>query len=110
MSGNHFNGPSSQRVCEFESASRDGNVSDECSRRIKLMLRRLWKQWKVIAHKIGNFQSRVLLNIFYFSILMPFGLAVRLLSDPLHLKLQNHSHWTNKGISKTPWENARRQF
>ncbi len=53
------------------------------------MLSRFWKQWKLIAHKIGNFQSRILLNIFYFIILMPFGLGVKLFSDPLHLKCTN---------------------
>jgi hypothetical protein len=39
------------------------------------MLRRLWHHWKVIAHRIGNFQSRVLLNVFYLLILLPFGLG-----------------------------------
>ena len=74
------------------------------------MLSRFWKQWKLIAHKVGNFQSRILLNIFYFIILMPFGLGVKLFSDPLHLKLQSCTNWINKGTSETPKENARRQF
>jgi hypothetical protein len=74
------------------------------------MLSRVWKQWKIFAHKVGNFQSRVLLNIFYFIILMPFGLGVKLFSDPLHLKLQGRTHWISKGTSETTMENARRQF
>jgi hypothetical protein len=74
------------------------------------MLSQFWKRWKVIAHKIGNFQSRILLSIFYFLILVPFGVGVKLFSDPLHLKLQNCTHWISKGTSETHWENARRQF
>jgi len=74
------------------------------------MLRRVWKQWKIIAHKVGNFQSRILLNIFYFIILMPFGLGVRLFSDHLCLKLQSGTHWVNKVTNETTMENARRQF
>jgi hypothetical protein len=74
------------------------------------MLRRFWERWKLIAHKIGNFQSRVLLNAFYFLILMPFGLGVTLFSDPLRLKLQSRSHWSEKITDATPREHARRQF
>lgn len=75
------------------------------------MLRRLWERWKVIAHKIGTFQSRVLLNVFYFVILAPFGLGVKLFADPLHIKRQNHSHWVQKeSNSALPWDSARRQF
>ncbi|MGA8150823.1 MAG: hypothetical protein WB952_07730 [Terriglobales bacterium] len=49
-------------------------------------LKRLWQGWKRIAKKIGNFQSRVLLTIFYFTIVLPFGVAARLFSDPLRIK------------------------
>ena len=49
-------------------------------------LRRLWQGWKRVGRKIGDFQARVLLTIFYFVILAPFALGVRLLADPLGLK------------------------
>jgi hypothetical protein len=75
------------------------------------MFRRLWEHWKVIAHKIGTFQSRVLLNIFYFVILAPFGLGVKLFADPLRMRQQNYSHWLEKESQPAPaWERARRQF
>jgi hypothetical protein len=75
------------------------------------MLRRFWQRWKVIAHKIGTFQSRVLLNIFYFLVLAPFALGVKQLSDPLRIKRQRQSHWLPKQTSPvTGWEQARRQF
>jgi hypothetical protein len=50
------------------------------------MLKRAWAGWKKIAHKIGNFQARVLLTIFYGVLVLPFGLAARLFSDPLRIK------------------------
>lgn len=75
------------------------------------MLPRLWDRWKIIAHKIGTFQSRVMLNLFYFLILAPFGLGVRLLSDPLRLKRHPQSHWHRREDKPAGgWEAARRQF
>jgi hypothetical protein len=74
------------------------------------MLRRLWEGWKVIAHKIGTFQSRILLTVFYYLILMPFGLSLQLLADPLHLRRQQGSHWIGRATAFTNWEQARRQF
>jgi hypothetical protein len=50
------------------------------------MIKRIWQGWKRIAHKIGNFQARVLLTIFYGIVVLPFGVAARLFSDPLQIK------------------------
>lgn len=49
-------------------------------------LKVLWEGWKRIAHKIGNFQARVLLTVLYAIVVLPFGLIVRLFSDPLQIK------------------------
>jgi hypothetical protein len=49
-------------------------------------LKNLWSAWKKIAHKIGNFQARVILTVLYSVVVLPFGLAVRLFSDPLRIK------------------------
>jgi hypothetical protein len=50
------------------------------------MIKRIWEAWKRIAHKIGNFQARLLLTIFYAIVVLPFGVAARLFSDPLQIK------------------------
>lgn len=50
------------------------------------MLKRAWQVWKRISHAIGNFQARVLLTAFYGVLVFPFGIAARLLSDPLRIK------------------------
>jgi hypothetical protein len=50
------------------------------------MLKKAWAAWKAFGKKIGNFQARVLLTIFYAVLMLPFGLAARLFSDPLRIK------------------------
>ena len=49
-------------------------------------LKKAWAAWKRIAHKIGDFQARVLLTVIYAVLVLPFGLAVRLFADSLHIK------------------------
>jgi hypothetical protein len=58
------------------------------------MLKRMWQAWKRIAHKIGNFQARVLLTVFYAVLVFPFGMVVRLFSDPLSIK-RRPTKWLN---------------
>src|SRR5579863_1987709 len=50
------------------------------------MLKRAWAAWKAFGKKVGNFQARVLLTIFYAVLMLPFGLAARWFSDPLRIK------------------------
>jgi len=50
------------------------------------MWKRLWEAWKRLAHRIGNFQARLLLTLLYAVLILPFGLAVRLFADPLRIK------------------------
>lgn len=57
-------------------------------------LRRFWQWWLRTAEVIGNFQSRVVLTLFYAIIVMPFGICVRLFSDRLRLRGHRSSAWT----------------
>ena len=72
------------------------------------MLKRAWQTWKRIAHKIGNFQARVFLTVFYGLIVLPFGLAARLFCDPLRIK-KRPTQWLEHPDEayNLPW--ARRQ-
>ena len=49
------------------------------------VLRHLWDGWKRFGRKVGDFQARVLLTVFYFVLLAPFALIVRWKADPLGL-------------------------
>ena len=75
------------------------------------IFKRMWEGWKRIARKIGDFQARVILTIFYFLILAPFTLIVRA-SDPLALgKARQHHGWIPRPPSDRPTlETAARQF
>lgn len=71
----------------------------------------LWEKWKVVARRIGDFQARVLLSIFYFTVLAPFALGVKLFSDPLRLRATGGSGWTERPAPiDDDVTQARRQF
>lgn len=73
-----------------------------------MVLRRLWDGWKRFGRKMGDFQARLLLTFFYFVILAPFALVVRLKADPLGLK--RAGGWLPVTRTGDPLERARRQF
>jgi hypothetical protein len=72
------------------------------------LYKRAWQAWKDLAHKIGNFQARVILSIFYASLVLPFGLAARLFSDPLRIK-KKPEQWLDHPNEAYDLEWARRQ-
>ena len=65
-------------------------------RSLWLGLRHIWEAWKDVAHKIGNFQARVVLTILYGVLVLPFGLMVRWFADPLRIK-QRPTQWLDYG-------------
>lgn len=74
-------------------------------------LRRVWQAWKRIAKRIGGFQARIFLGIFYFVVLCPFALAVRWSSDPLAIKKESRKGWQSRHSAEgDPIALARRQF
>jgi hypothetical protein len=74
--------------------------------------RKIWEGWKKIARKIGDFNARVILTIFYLVLLMPFAILVKQFTDPLEIKKNAKTGWLPKeekpGLS--PMERAVRQF
>lgn len=72
----------------------------------------LWNAWKGFSRRMGNYQSRVLMAFMYFVIVLPFGLGVTLLADPLKIKRTGtNSNWQTKEMSLKPTiEEARGQF
>ena len=73
-------------------------------------LKRLWASWGRLARRMGNFQGRVLLALFYFSVVMPFAILVRWFSDPLHLRRQAGSFWLDRLPAIDEGETMRNQF
>ena len=60
------------------------------------ILKTLWNKWKFVAAKIGLFQSRLILTIFYYTLLLPFSLIMTYLSDALKIKRKYTSSWVVK--------------
>lgn len=50
------------------------------------MIKNIFERWKRLAHRIGEFQSRFILSVFYFLFLALFAIPFKLFSDPLQLK------------------------
>jgi hypothetical protein len=75
------------------------------------VLQRLWAGWKAFGRKIGDIQSRVLLSVVYFTVIAPFGLAIRWMTDPLAIKSTTAKGWRPRppGQGADP-ERARQQF
>ena len=71
--------------------------------------RAAWRWWTRVAHRIGDFQARVLLSFFYYVILGPFALVLRR-SDPLGIAPGAARGWRQRDAATFPVaEQARRQ-
>ncbi len=78
---------------------------------MRRFLKRLWSAWKEIAACIGDFQSRLLLTLFYFTIALPFGLLLRLVSDPLRVRRPPAgTGWLRRQAQNPDLPSAQRQF
>jgi hypothetical protein len=61
--------------------------------------------------RVGNFQARLLLTVFYLVIAAPFGIGIRIFSDPLRLRRhQAASAWVPRDLRDTSLDTAGRQY
>ncbi|MBL8154887.1 MAG: hypothetical protein JNM70_11950 [Anaerolineae bacterium] len=69
-----------------------------------------WDRLKIIAAIVGDIEARVIVTVFYFTILVPFGLLSRLGKDPLRLApTPEASHWVERHPVSGDLESAQRQ-
>ena len=75
------------------------------------VLRKIWQAWKRFGQLMGDLLARLVLTVFYFTILLPFGLIVTLFSDPLHLRrVAGQPLWSARSTGDQTLDDARRQF
>ncbi|MBI4317855.1 MAG: hypothetical protein HY675_05145 [Chloroflexi bacterium] len=76
------------------------------------MLRRWWNAWRGFARAMADFQTRILLGLFYFFVVMPFGAGVSAFGDPLGLKRRTSpSNWlARNSTTGTDLDLARKQY
>lgn len=74
-------------------------------------VRRLWDGWKRIGKQVADVQSRLILSIFYFAVIAPFGLGIRWWADPLAIKPSTAKGWRPRPPgARITLERAREQF
>jgi hypothetical protein len=69
-----------------------------------------WTGWKAFGQFMGDWLARVVLTIFYFTVLVPFGIGVRLFGDPLHIKTHPSEFWQKRTTGDQELQEVRRQF
>jgi hypothetical protein len=69
---------------------------------------RTWKTGKRMLQTIGNVQARVLLVVLYTVLMIPLGIVVRLLFDPLRIT-RRPTHWLDHPKEKRDLRWTRRQ-
>jgi hypothetical protein len=74
-------------------------------------IKKLWLRWENFSKRMGSFQSRIILSLFYFIFVTPFALGLKIFSDPLKIKNKSSkSHWLSRKETKYDFEQYRRQF
>lgn len=68
---------------------------------------RAFRAWLGAMEHVGAFNTRLLLTVFYFTVLMPFAAVVRLFTDPFSRR--GPSGWLPKAPGPTTLDEARRQ-
>jgi hypothetical protein len=74
------------------------------------LIKDFWHGWKAFGQFLGDWLARVVLTVFYFSILIPFGIGVRLFGDPLHIKSKPDQLWRPRQTGDQILEETMRQF
>jgi len=90
-----------------------GSNNKELEEVQKNPIKKLLHTWKNFSKRMGSFQSRIILSLFFFIFVSPFALTVKIFSfsDPLNIKHQTtKSHWLTKKEIKNDLEQYRRQF
>lgn len=74
---------------------------------LKDILQLAWKRLLVITAVIGDVQGRLIASLFYYTILVPFGIGSRLFTDPLRLK--SSAQWLERPPVASTLEDAKKQ-
>jgi hypothetical protein len=70
----------------------------------------LWLKWKGLSGRAGSFQSRLVLSYFFFLLVTPLGLAVKIFGDPLRIKKgEKSSYWLSRPEAAGGLERSRKQ-
>jgi hypothetical protein len=69
-----------------------------------------WSRFSLIASIFGEVQGYIISTLFYFTILIPFGIGSRLASDPLKIRSSfTDSKWLDRQPIPDDLDSARQQ-
>jgi hypothetical protein len=95
----------------MQQQDRGSDIAQGHERGVVGSVRQLWERWKRVARKIGDFQARALMTVFYFAILGPVAVVTRWRIDPLAIKATTRRGWiATEKREGLPMDHARRQF
>lgn len=66
-----------------------------------------WQRWQIISELVGDLHARAITLLFYFTVMVPFGIGARFFGDPIDLKTSNG--WLDRSPVSSSLDNARRQ-
>ncbi len=67
-----------------------------------------WHRFSIISGVVSDASARIVATIFYFTVLVPFGIGYTLFADPLHRK-NNQPRWHDRAPIPTDIESAKEQ-
>src|SRR5436190_4829287 len=82
---------------------------DNCFRTEMPRVQQVWRLWRAFGRFMGDMVGRAVMTVFYFTIALPFGLAVRFIADPLQLK-PGAPRWTPHEQEPDTLDDARRML
>ena len=74
-----------------------------------ILWKRFWSAWRAFGKWMGDAVGRIVMFILYFTIVAPFGLGVRLFSDPLKMRAVE-PHWQPRTEEPPSLTDAGRTF
>lgn len=85
-------------------------LADAASTPPRPLWRRAWEGWMRFAHVLGVINTRIIMFIFFFIFVLPIGLVLQLLRDPLHIKHPPDTNWVPHPHDTHGLDSAHQQF
>ncbi len=78
---------------------------------VKNFFATIWKYWKKFGQFVGDMIGRVFLMVFYLTVVLPFGVGLRLFGDPLDIRAKTKSSaWRERTSPEATIEASYNQF
>jgi len=75
-----------------------------------MFLKRIWERWKNFSLKIWNFNTRLILTLFYLIFISPISIFIRIFGNPLKVNRKKDSNWLDPEDLSYTLEKAGEQY